>query len=136
MRGMEVADRLAADGWSVGVINARFAKPLDRALILDQARGKKLVVTLEESVATGGFGSAVLEALTASGARRRDAARAGQDHRPGRAITSSTTARSAICADTCASTCEGIAEQVREAHRGAVDIGLGRRSIRSRHRAA
>jgi len=62
-RGMAVADRLAIDGWSVGVINARFAKPLDRQLILDQARGKKLVVTLEESVVSGGFGSAVLELL-------------------------------------------------------------------------
>ena len=60
-RGVEAADRLAADGWSVGVINARFAKPLDRQLILDAARGKRLVVTLEESVVTGGFGSAVLE---------------------------------------------------------------------------
>jgi 1-deoxy-D-xylulose-5-phosphate synthase len=60
-RGMRVADALAADGWSVGVINARWAKPLDRQLILDQARGKRLVVTLEESVVAGGFGSAVLE---------------------------------------------------------------------------
>ncbi len=39
-----------------GSINARFAKPLDRQLILDQARGKRLVVTFEESVVTGGFG--------------------------------------------------------------------------------
>ncbi len=62
-RAEEAADALAADGWSVGVINARFAKPLDRQLILDQARGKRLVVTLEESTTTGGFGSAVLEAL-------------------------------------------------------------------------
>ena len=46
-----------------GVINARFAKPLDRQLILDQARGKRLVVTFEESVVTGGFGSGVLEAF-------------------------------------------------------------------------
>ena len=44
-------------------VNARFAKPLDRQLILDQARGKRLVVTFEESVAAGGFGSAVLEAI-------------------------------------------------------------------------
>jgi 1-deoxy-D-xylulose-5-phosphate synthase len=50
-------------GWSIGLINARFAKPLDRQLILDAARGKRLVVTFEESVVTGGFGSAVLEAL-------------------------------------------------------------------------
>ena len=55
MRAMEAADALAADGWSVGVINARFAKPLDRQLILDQARGKRLVVTFEESVVTGGL---------------------------------------------------------------------------------
>lgn len=62
-RGLEAADALGTDGWSVGVINARFAKPLDRQLILDQARGKRLLVTLEESVTTGGFGSAVLEAI-------------------------------------------------------------------------
>ncbi len=62
-RGLEVADALAAGGWSVGVINARFLKPMDRQLILDQARGKRLVVTLEESTAIGGFGSAVLEVL-------------------------------------------------------------------------
>ncbi len=63
MRAVDVADRLAADGWSVGVVNARFAKPLDRQLILDQARGKRLVVTFEESVVSGGFGSAVLEVI-------------------------------------------------------------------------
>ncbi len=61
MRAMEAAERLAADGVSVEVIDARFAKPLDRGLILDRARGKRLVVTFEESVVTGGFGAAVLE---------------------------------------------------------------------------
>ncbi len=60
-RGRRVADALAAEGWSVGLVNARFAKPLDRRLLLDAVRGKKLVVTLEESVVTGGFGSGVLE---------------------------------------------------------------------------
>ncbi len=60
-RGRQAAGALEAEGWSVGLINARFAKPLDRQLILDQARGKKLVVTLEESVVTGGFGAGVLE---------------------------------------------------------------------------
>jgi 1-deoxy-D-xylulose-5-phosphate synthase len=63
MRGMEVGEQLAAEGWSVGLINARFAKPLDRELILENARGKKLIVTLEESIAAGGFGSAVLELI-------------------------------------------------------------------------
>jgi len=62
-RAVEAADALAAEGWSIGVINARFVKPLDRQLILDQARGKRLVVTFEESVVSGGFGSAVLEVM-------------------------------------------------------------------------
>jgi 1-deoxy-D-xylulose-5-phosphate synthase len=62
-RAMEAAAALEEDGWSVGVINARFVKPLDGQLILDAARGKRLVVTFEESVMTGGFGSAVLELI-------------------------------------------------------------------------
>jgi 1-deoxy-D-xylulose-5-phosphate synthase len=62
-RAMEAADVLAADGWSIGIINARFAKPLDAQLILDEARGKRLVVTFEESVVTGGFGAGVLESF-------------------------------------------------------------------------
>ncbi len=62
-RGLAAADLLAADGWSTGVLNARFLKPIDRQLILDQARGKRLVVTLEESTTIGGLGSAVLEVL-------------------------------------------------------------------------
>ena len=63
MRALEVAEALAEDGWSIGVVNARFAKPLDSQLIVDQARGKRLVVTFEESVVAGGFGGAVLEAI-------------------------------------------------------------------------
>ena len=62
-RALEAADALETEGWSIGVINARFAKPLDDQLILDAARGKRLIVTFEESVTTGGFGSGVLELL-------------------------------------------------------------------------
>src|SRR5262245_47742729 len=62
-RAIDAATLLETDGWSIGVINARFARPLDRQLILDQARGKRMVVTFEESVVTGGFGSGVLELL-------------------------------------------------------------------------
>jgi 1-deoxy-D-xylulose-5-phosphate synthase len=60
-RAMDAASALEADGWSIGVINARYARPLDRQLILDQARGKRMLATFEESVVTGGFGSGVLE---------------------------------------------------------------------------
>ena len=62
-RGLAVADELTADGWSVAVADARFARPLDRDLILEQTRGKRLIVTLEESVLPGGFGASVLEVL-------------------------------------------------------------------------
>jgi 1-deoxy-D-xylulose-5-phosphate synthase len=67
MRGVEAAAALAEEGWTSAVVNARFAAPLDRELIVRAAAGKRLIVTLEESVTAGGFGSAVLEALSAAG---------------------------------------------------------------------
>ena len=53
----------AEEQLSVGVVNARFVKPLDRALLLSQAACVPLIVTMEDHVLAGGFGSAVLEAL-------------------------------------------------------------------------
>jgi 1-deoxy-D-xylulose-5-phosphate synthase len=65
---IRIADRLAAeDGLSCGVVNARFVKPLDRALLLSHAARVPLLVTMEDHVITGGFGSAVLEALQEAG---------------------------------------------------------------------
>ena len=52
---------------SVGVINARWAKPLDEELLVSEASGKRLVVTAEESAAMGGFGDGVLDALNRAG---------------------------------------------------------------------
>ncbi|MBO7680153.1 MAG: 1-deoxy-D-xylulose-5-phosphate synthase, partial [Thermoguttaceae bacterium] len=46
----------------VGVINARFVKPIDRQTILDPLRRGGFLVTVEDGVLAGGFGSAVLEA--------------------------------------------------------------------------
>jgi 1-deoxy-D-xylulose-5-phosphate synthase len=61
---LKLADRLAReDGLSVGVVNARFVKPLDRTLLLSQAPVVPLIVTMEDHVLAGGFGSAVIEAL-------------------------------------------------------------------------
>jgi 1-deoxy-D-xylulose-5-phosphate synthase len=60
-----LADALAAaTGVSVGVVNARFAKPIDSALLAEQARTAKLFVTLEDAAITGGFGTGVLEILS------------------------------------------------------------------------
>lgn len=58
---------LASRGVSATVINARFVKPLDEDLIAHWAQRTGAVVTIEEAQAMGGFGSAVLEMLTARG---------------------------------------------------------------------
>ena len=61
---LKLAERLALEETiSVGVVNARFVKPLDRALLLSHATCIPLLVTMEDHVVAGGFGSAVLEAL-------------------------------------------------------------------------
>jgi len=65
---LKLAARLAQeDGLSVGVVNARFAKPLDHELLHRQAAEVPLIVTLEDHVVAGGFGSAVLESLQQAG---------------------------------------------------------------------
>ncbi len=66
-RLMAVAAELERDGLSATVINARWAKPMDEALISEHAAGKRLVVTAEESAAMGGFGDGVLDALNRAG---------------------------------------------------------------------
>src|SRR5688500_8657614 len=68
-RLLRVASELEADGLSAAVINARWAKPLDEALIAEHTAGKRLVVTAEESAAMGGFGDGVLDALNRAGLR-------------------------------------------------------------------
>ncbi len=59
----EAAERLAEAGLQVGVVNARFAKPIDELLIKKVAQESGFIVTVEESSLAGGFGSAVLECL-------------------------------------------------------------------------
>lgn len=61
---LKLAQRLEREEHiSVGVVNARFVKPLDRNLLLSQAAVVPLIVTLEDHVLAGGFGSAVVETL-------------------------------------------------------------------------
>jgi 1-deoxy-D-xylulose-5-phosphate synthase len=66
-RALEAARLLEARGVSAAVVNARFVKPLDEALITALAARTGRVITLEEHAAAGGFGSAVLECLAAHG---------------------------------------------------------------------
>ena len=60
---MQVAEILSEHGIEATVINARFVKPLDMALIVPLAKQIGKVATLEEGCLMGGFGSAVAEAL-------------------------------------------------------------------------
>jgi 1-deoxy-D-xylulose-5-phosphate synthase len=60
----EAAARVRRAGYSAAVINPRFTKPLDRAMLARYARHATVFVTLEDHVLMGGFGSAVLEALS------------------------------------------------------------------------
>lgn len=64
---LEAAERLAGEGISMAVINARFVKPLDRGLIKEYALRTRVVITVEENVVQGGFGAAVLEFLEEEG---------------------------------------------------------------------
>jgi 1-deoxy-D-xylulose-5-phosphate synthase len=63
---VEAADALARDGLTLTVADARFCKPLDAELILDLARRHDDLVTIEDHVVQGGFGSAVAELLATS----------------------------------------------------------------------
>jgi 1-deoxy-D-xylulose-5-phosphate synthase len=54
---------LEDEGFSAAVINPRFAKPIDRSCVADFASRASLLITLEDHVLAGGFGSAVMETL-------------------------------------------------------------------------
>ena len=66
-QAVQAAERLRAEGVSTAVVNARFVKPLDKDLIVGLAQRVRYVVTVEEGCKMGGFGSAVLEALSDAG---------------------------------------------------------------------
>jgi 1-deoxy-D-xylulose-5-phosphate synthase len=66
-QAVAAAKRLEEEGISTAVVNARFVKPLDQDLIVEVAKRVRYVVTVEEGSKMGGFGSAVLEALSEGG---------------------------------------------------------------------
>ncbi len=88
-KGLEAADRLCARGLDTTVVDARFAKPIDAALMAQLATEHELLVTIEEGVLAGGFGSAVWESLNDDGV---DAARILRIGMPDRYVTHGTPA--------------------------------------------
>jgi 1-deoxy-D-xylulose-5-phosphate synthase len=64
---LRTAQKLRAEGLDVGVVNARFAKPIDREMVLKALTDSAFIITVEEAALQGGFGSAVLEAAAELG---------------------------------------------------------------------
>ena len=74
---LEAADQLACYGIYCGVVNPIFVKPLDIDLVLDTARATRRILTVEENVLAGGFGSAVIEGLVEAGTKGVEVHRIG-----------------------------------------------------------
>lgn len=74
---LQAREKLAREGLDVGIINARFVKPLDTETILQALQESPFVVTIEEGQLAGGFGSAVLELAVDSGVETRHLRRLG-----------------------------------------------------------
>jgi 1-deoxy-D-xylulose-5-phosphate synthase len=74
---VRAAEALCEKGVSAAVINARFVKPLDRELLVGYAERVRRVVTIEDHVLMGGFGSAVLEAFEEADVRGVEVRRIG-----------------------------------------------------------
>ncbi len=64
-KGLEYAQQAIKDLPEVGLINARFVKPLDTNMLRELAKTTKTFITIEDNTVVGGFGSAVLEFLSA-----------------------------------------------------------------------
>jgi 1-deoxy-D-xylulose-5-phosphate synthase len=60
---LSVRDMLREKGWQCSIVNARFVKPIDTEIIEEAANSHRLVVTMEENVASGGFGEKVRDFL-------------------------------------------------------------------------
>jgi 1-deoxy-D-xylulose-5-phosphate synthase len=112
------ADLLAAEGLPVTVINARFAKPVDVDTLGRAAEDARLLVTLEEHSLAGGFGSAVLEAFSATGRCLPPVLRIGV---PDHFVEHGTRAR---LLEKLGFTPEGLAERIRKAARSPLEGAL------------
>ncbi len=67
----EVRNILKEKGMGVSLVNARFVKPIDEESVREACEGHRLIVTMEENVACGGYGEKVLDYMNRSGCRNR-----------------------------------------------------------------
>jgi 1-deoxy-D-xylulose-5-phosphate synthase len=108
-KALDAADLLAGEEIAVTVVDARFAKPIDAGLMAQLAAEHDLLVTVEEGVLAGGFGSAVWETLNEAGAAPPRILRVGL---PDRYVTHG---KPALLHEEIGFTGERIAERVRAA---------------------
>ncbi len=116
---MRAAGILGEQGLQVTVADARFAKPLDTELIQQLGREHELLVTVEENVLPGGFGSAVLEHLEDAFTDPQARARIMRVGLPDRYVTHG---KPALLREEVGFTGEGVAERVLEALRVAQPV--------------
>ncbi|MCM1057295.1 MAG: 1-deoxy-D-xylulose-5-phosphate synthase [Firmicutes bacterium] len=64
-----VREQLKGKGYGVSLVNARFVKPIDEAAVKEACKDHMLIVTLEENVASGGYGEKVLDCMNRNGLR-------------------------------------------------------------------
>ncbi len=74
---LEAAEILQSEGLDVGVVNARFVKPIDTEMIRQTLANSKFVITVEEANLMGGFGSAFLESANEMGLNASNVCRLG-----------------------------------------------------------
>ena len=73
----KAVEKLQKDGLDIGLINARFLRPLDTEIILKAVKECNFVITVEENTLCGGFGSVVLEAANEAGLNTKNIHRLG-----------------------------------------------------------
>lgn len=66
-----VRDGLKEKGYEVSLVNARFVKPIDEEAVLEACEQHELIVTMEENVASGGFGEKVLDCMNRHGKKNK-----------------------------------------------------------------
>lgn len=71
IEALQVREKLKKEGYEVSVINARFVKPIDEDAVVEAGKTHELIVTLEENVASGGYGEKVLKCLNQNGCRNQ-----------------------------------------------------------------
>ena len=122
---LAAADRLAANGLNVGVVNARFVKPLDREVLARALDETGFLLSVEESALMGGFGSALLEEINAANLPMRPFRRLGiPDEFVEHGERSELLAELGLDVDGIVNACHQLADRQRTTHQAGAAMGM------------